>query len=660
MAEEVLSGKRRWDTIQGDCVAAMQSLPENSVDAICTDPPYGVEFMGKEWDKLDGDMPRSDDSEDGSMARWQGGGGFSKPGIGERRTDWPSFSSTSAANPTCETCGGRKRGKKKCSCAEPKWKPIGPRRSEVDHANRGTLTNMVNANGSQKFRTKAPAFDLSASSSSKMQKWHYEWAKEAFRVLKPGGHMLVFGGTRTHHRMWCAVEDAGFEVRDMIGWVYGQGFPKSLNVSKAFDKAAGAERKVVGKYQPPNGQKWNLQQAADPSVEAAPGAFTASGRRTVDITAPATEDAQKWDGWGTALKPSIEPILVARKPMPGNLISNLKKWGTGAINVDGCRVGTDDKLTRKLGKTTESLSGWKSVNRSPIAGQDGGRWPSNLVLTHTPECVLKGTKKVPGPVINRFTDGMKPFGDGAGHDYETVKTGDAEGMVEVEDWECAEGCPAKALDEQSGPGQHLQNPDIRYGGNRDFSGCSSYQGSGVVTSRYFDGGGASRFFPAFKYEAKVDSAERQFYCQVCKDAFQDEGGHAAHAMRCETCQTNYTREVSAATGMERLNQGLQEQGYRPNSYAKGGEAKHAGHQTSSNFVFHPTQKPVALMRWLVRLVTPPDGIVLDPFLGSGTTGVAAVAEGFRFVGIDKDPSYVQTARRRIEDDMPLFNMASPS
>ena len=175
------------------------------------------------------------------------------------------------------------------------------------------------------------------------KKWDYDvpsevW-QECLRVLKPGGHLLAFAGTRTQHRMAVRIEDAGFEIRDMIAWVYGSGFPKSLDVSKAIDKAAGAEREVVGSYQGAS----NIGNKADGKMGYAPGTNYPAVDRTVDITAPATEAAKQWQGWGTALKPALEPITVARKPFPGTVAENVLQHGTGALNVDGCRVGTEER-----------------------------------------------------------------------------------------------------------------------------------------------------------------------------------------------------------------------------------------------------------------------------------------------------------------------------
>jgi hypothetical protein len=171
--------------------------------------------------------------------------------------------------------------------------------------------------------------------------FHYRWSKACFRVVKPGGLLLAFGGTRTFHRLACGIEDAGWEIRDCLMWLYGQGFPKSLDISKAIDKAAGAEREVVGRYQPPGMEKpWNLRNAKDErTVE-----VFASSRNNLDITAPATAAAKQWQGWGTALKPAWEPIILAMKPMDGTFAANAEKHGVAGLNIDACRIDTTDSL----------------------------------------------------------------------------------------------------------------------------------------------------------------------------------------------------------------------------------------------------------------------------------------------------------------------------
>lgn len=286
------------------------------------------------------------------------------------------------------------------------------------------------------------------------QEWHRQWAVEAIRALKPGGYLVAFGGTRTYHRLASAVEDAGFEIRDSLIWMYGKGFPKSLNVGKAIDKAAGAVRPVVGTRV--------LTGNAAQSTKEKGGTYASNTNsrgiapKVVEVTAPATDAAKQWDGWGTALKPTHEPIVLARKPLDGTVAENVQKWGVGALNVDGCRIPT---MTEEQEKSQLLTS---------------GRWPANVILDD---------------------DIAATFGEPA------------------------------------------------------------------------------RFF----YCAKVSKSER-------------------------------------------------------------GENN-----------IHPTVKPVALMEYLVKMVCPPNGIVLDPFMGSGSTGIAVKKLGFSFLGIEKEPEYFKIAESRISN-----------
>jgi site-specific DNA-methyltransferase (adenine-specific) len=289
------------------------------------------------------------------------------------------------------------------------------------------------------------------------------------RVLKPGGHLLAFAGTRTQHRMAMRIEDAGFEIRDMIAWVYGSGFPKSLDVSKAIDKATGAEREVVGsKFGQPG---YRSGPTGENDVY---GAGLANGDAKCEVTAPATDAARQWAGWGTALKPALEPITVVRKPLIGTVAENVLEHGTGALNVDGCRVGGEPWKAHSatgLGSVKFFTKGETPVIEKAL--HDAGRWPANLI-----------------------------------HD-----------------------------------------------------------GSDDVVGLLRD---SSRFF----------------YC--AKASKRDRGDNN-----------------------------------------------------------HPTVKPTDLMRYLCRLVTPPEGTVLDPFMGSGSTGKAAVIEGFNFIGIERQEEYFQIAEKRI-------------
>jgi DNA modification methylase len=379
------------------------------------------------------------------------------------------------------------------------------------------------------------------------KRWDYDvpgvdvWA-ECLRVLKPGGHLLAFAGTRTQHRMAVRIEDAGFEIRDMIAWVYGSGFPKSLDVSKAIDKAAGAEREVVG-VDPMRAARL-VNQMGDYSTEAG----WSAGNRSADITAPATEAVHQWQGWGTALKPALEPITVARKPLIGTVASNVLAHGTGGLNIDGCRVPTDENLNggayAKDGGRSESqsLHGGSGMNQPGKTtgkeyAQPSGRWPANLIHDGSEEVVACF------PVTGKSTGGGKRNGD-------------------------------------------------KFGGG--------FAPSGEHSIGYGDTGSAARFF----------------YCAKASKRDRDEGLEDVEAVK-----TNDGRAVDA-----------------DNAYQRGASLRKNS---------HPTVKPTDLMRYLCRLVTPPGGVVLDPFMGSGSTGKAAVLEGFRFVGIEREAEYVEIARARI-------------
>ena len=401
--------------ICGDCLDVLKTMPDNSVDSIVTDPPYGLSFMGKKWDY---DVP-----------------------------------------------------------SEGIW-------------------------------------------------------RECLRVLKPGGHLLSFAGTRTQHRMAVRIEDAGFEIRDMIAWIYGSGFPKSLDVSKEIDKEAGVERAVLG-----DNPNWR------PAKTKGGAGFHKLGKGEADIkiTAPATDDAKKWDGWGTALKPALEPITVARKPLSEKTVAaNVLKWGTGAINIDGGRVRFEN------GDTTScaSYAGTGSGNKSRVFGQavsivspphENGRFPANLIHDGSDE------------VLELFPE---------------TKSG-------------------------------TRNSGMRLG-------MGYYGGNGGKAEQFAgDSGSAARFF----------------YCAKASKRDRDEG--------CD---------------------GLSEK--EKNGRKENGKSvlEVSGAKSRNN---HPTVKPTALMRYLCRLVTPPGGVVLDPFMGSGSTGKAARLEGFDFIGIEKDPDYFEIAKARI-------------
>lgn len=519
---------------QGDCLDVLRAMPDASVHAIITDPPYGLEFMGKDWDSFAPERTRYH-GERANTSR-NIGDDVTRPSSRHR----VSYAMTRPTFRRCTVCGRREFSGSPCQCDTPQWKYEQPE---------GTPTRMA-------------AF----------QTWCTEWARECLRVLTPGGHLLAFGGTRTWHRLACAIEDAGFEVRDTLSWLYGSGFPKSLDVSKAIDKARDDRADIVRvtgwlaqqrdragltnrdidaafgtngmaghwtsvKSQPavPTWEQWcklceliGFGSEMDAEVrrlntrKGSPGEAWEqrevigtrevsrgrpglngpthggdSSRELVPVTASATDHAHRWEGWGTALKPAHEPIVVARKPLAGTVAATVLEHGTGGLNIDACRIPTTDRWaatgTRSAPGTALSGSADGTLNVSVSSTHEGGRWPSNVVFTHAPDC-----------------------GD-----------------------HCTEGCPVSTLDTQSS--------------------------------------NTSRFFPVFRYQAKAPKSERP----------------------------------------------------------------------RVNGIAHPTVKPLALMRWLIRLVTPPDGIVLDPFAGSGTTLQAARDEGFHAVGIERETDYIELIRARL-------------
>jgi DNA modification methylase len=400
VVQQVLPGGLRM-IHNGDCIEVMATFEPESIDAIVTDPPYGLGFMGKAWDNA------------GMLNR------------------------TAAQVNSILPAGGQ---------AAVAW------------------------------------------NAREFQSWCEAWAREAFRVAKPGAHLLAFGGTRTYHRLAAAIEDAGWEIRDTLVWAYASGFPKSLDVSKAIDKAAGAERVASGA---PSNLQCEFVRAGVP-CEGHGGIERSQSGATIHAlpTAPATDLAREWQGWGTALKPAWEPIVLARKPLRGTVAGNVTEYGTGALNIDGCRIDGSERSGGGPRPTRVATGGF---NMSEAGDRpEGGRWPANVILTD--------------PIFD----------------------GDTPGVV---------------------------------GGEPD----------------------DSRFF------------------LVPKAARSDREPVIVSPLRIDSARHNV----------------------------------------------HPTVKPTDLMRHLVRLVTPPGGVVLDPFLGSGTTAIAAELEGFEWVGIEREAEYCAIAEARL-------------
>jgi DNA modification methylase len=410
-----------WEVRHGDCRDIMKTLDADSIDAIVSDPPYGLSFMGREWDK-------------------------GVPGV--------------------------------------------------------------------------------------------EFWIEAFRVLKPGGYLLAFSGTRTYHRQTCAIEDSGFEIRDCIAWVYGSGFPKSHNVGLAIDKKAGHA---------------NRGRAIPRASSHTPEGKKLTGLEVEPYTGK-TEDGKKWAGFGTALKPAFEPIVMARKPLAENTVAeNVLKYGTGALNIDACRIEHEEeqKIANRTGRSPDAVfndknSGLKSQNNVTVSANPAGRWPANFIHDGSEE------------VMERFPD-------------------------------VAGSCDRKKSENKT---------DSIYGKYKE---NSFFEG-------YNDTGSAGRFF----YTAKCSKADR------------NEG------------LEEFEEKLKAFNGSsDKSSPGADRSGSLESKF------------TSSHKNNHPTVKPTDLMRHLCKMVTPPGGVILDPFNGSGSTGKAAVLEGFNYIGCELSADYVELSKARI-------------
>lgn len=393
---------KRIELSQGDCLKEMEKLSSNYVDAIITDPPYGLNFMNKNWDR-------------------------GIPGV--------------------------------------------------------------------------------------------SYWLHALRVLKPGGHLLSFGGTRTFHRLACVIEDAGFEIRDTIMWIYGSGFPKSLDVSKAIDKMKGVERKEIGIRTDGRGrspQKILNHDHGDTGIGHADGS-----KQVYMQTIPATNEAKQWEGWGTALKPAYEPIILARKPLDKKTVAeNVLEHGTGAINIDACRVESNgDYIRHGVITRKEKLVGDERLGSSAGTNHPSGRWPTNVIHDGSDEVV-----------------GLFP--------------------------ETQSG--------KQGKGGHKRKKSLNYSSNVNFAGRN--ENAGIL---YGDSGSAARFF----YTAKATANERTI------------NGLVANS--------------------------------------------------------HPTVKPIKIMEYLIKLVTIKDAIILDPFMGSGSTGLACINLDRKFIGIELDANNYLISKNRI-------------
>ena len=376
--------------------------------------------------------------------------------------------------------------------------------------------------------------------------------QECLRVLKPGGHLLAFGGSRTWHRLAVAIEDAGFDMRDSIAWLYGSGFPKSMDISKAIDKAAGAEREVVtdivedlfGTHEVKREREaYGIGNTSETFSGHAEGAMARE-------TLPATDEAKKWAGWGTALKPAFEPVVVARKPLICTVAANVLTWGVGGLNIDGSRIGTEERTFTPRLTANGNLNddGWSKIGEQAAATTVQGRWPANIIL-------------------DEYTAGLLDEQSGISKDGVAIKRNSAGKNI---------------FSETLKP----TSDDLGYGGS----------------------GGASRFF----YVAKASKKDRNEGLDGLPDVHPSE-----------------------VTGRKEGSAGASNGGY-------------SGMTETPRKNIHPTVKPTALMEYLIRLVTPAGGVVLDPFTGSGSTGKAALLNGYKFIGCELTEEYLPIIEGRLK------------
>jgi len=665
-----------WTIHHGDCREVMAKLDAESVDAVICDPPYGLSFMGKEWDS------------------------FKEGDIAMRRNPQMDAVNTGASRQ-----GGRQR-----ACA--------------DYQKRQARDMLA-------FQEAMNAVFL-----------------EALRVAKPGAHLLAFGGTRTYHRLACAIEDAGWEIRDCVMWVYGSGFPKSHDVSKAIDKAAGAEREVVGSKLGQPGYS-----LTDGKGGLYGGGFGANGTGDGEcrITAPATAAARQWSGWGTALKPAWEPIIVARKPLASagvnvlNVIeSQLRERGvTGDIRwkpESASDAGRKKSRTCSSSTDQPQTAGTSAASAGETATQNAGRRTrksSRMRWTGGTPPTQAGNENFHGGTTDACVNASSPLtvesvsaaekastasllsttSTAAEHNTESNATEkstptfaatdsrpDTESFVGIATgltgsmatvrisrdsggmflWpmglpEFVRGSPLTVAENVLRHGTGAINVDgCRIGTNGEKLSCSTadpyhgadgsqrtwnktstrgiereqhtqgrwpanviHDGSDEVVglfpanvkggtwnrtsgARHFNNNGDPTGYETSGSDASTGSAARFFYCAKASKADRDEGCEGLAAKASPKTNEGLGRECSLQTRLE-----------------------HSGDMHPRLRNHHPTVKPTALMRYLCRLVTPPGGVVLDPFTGSGSTGKAAVLEGFNFVGIEREAEYVEIAKARV-------------
>ena len=570
------------ELILGDCLEVLKTLPDNSVDSVVTDPPYGIGFMNKEWDNpakhrelIEREKKRSEERfEDGkSPAK----GGFSK---------------------------GVQPGLPIGTAREGKW----------------------------------------------FQEWCEEWGKECLRVLKPGGYLLSFSAPRTYHRMTTGFEDAGFEIRDQIMWVFGSGFPKSLNIGKAVDKLLGNDREELG-TNPNHRSKTDEKDANSNSMLGQP--HTGDGS--------ITKGQSEWEGWGTALKPAHEPICVARKPLSEKTnAENVLKWGTGGINIDESRIGNESvPQKRHTGNTfSQSYNENGGAQYTNLEWEyNTGRWPANIMFDEEAGQILDEQSGISKGKVgmtqqsspNNIYQDFNSKGDTKVNDGITDKGGASRYFY----------CPkASKKDRDSGTNElYLFEDKLIWEIEKlnqllkDISvDTIIYPKDNEWNTILFGNNIMDQYHQGFKFTTSIilkmiiglrtlnyypHLNTKDYIVDVIKMIRENGLNLVDYVEQINLLKQNITNEkMEYLLGVVNV---VLPTLLEINKKGKTGN-------------FHSTVKPTELMLYLIKLVTPKGGTVLEPFMGSGSTGKACVRGGFDFIGIEKEEEYFKIAQARIENE----------
>jgi DNA modification methylase len=682
----------------GDCLDVLADIADASIDAICTDPPYGLEFMGAAWDSF----------KVGRSAQYAKGGDLNTEAIKARSGRGgagPVYVSRPAKR--CTKCGKQAWSGSPCVCAEPDW--------IIDN-----------------------------SPLLAYQAWCQAWAAECLRVLKPGGHMLAFGGSRTHHRMICAIEDAGFEIRDAIAWLMGSGFPKSLNVTEALARIVPPDvRCVCGQHSTqtvpssqsdypsnrdsdderlplasdtaqdaapslsgalahsPYGQREDGQAAApantfldaanghhatgysqshiehqpiaghsgasgpsDTQTNTSPDTYSANhkiGHHTLHTSGSAAGSASSSplrnqymscpecgkvvipQGLGTALKPAMEIICVARKPIQGTVAGNVLKHGTGALNVDGCRVegGPRPHIEGARSAGRDDVRGFKRGSRH-LGTTTAGRWPPNVVLDNE---MADELDKQSGSGTSRYFPVFNKEDVCGGASTKAESTSAGRNLESSDDNSHTDGYGNRPTDQSPLDTRSTTETTTRLTTPSTTSCVSPRNGTTTTTSDYGNTTARSTELNSDAASGAANGKPPPATQSAAQAPTTDTAGTAPRHIDASGLHETARRSTpSVAPSAPPVSTGsLPVFKYTPKAATT--------ERPTVDGISHPTVKPLELMRWLIRLVTPPHGLVLDPFAGTGTVGEAAIHEHMRAVLIEREPDYLPLIVARLSKPM---------